>query len=255
MGNGMRVVVKRVRGMDRLTRDAFEAEIRRLGRIRHRNILPPLAFHYRKEEKLLIAEFLPKGSLLLLLHGDQGTGRAELDWPTRVKILKGVARGMGFLHTEFSDLELPHGNLKSSNIILSENYEPLLTDYALYSLSGNSEALQAYKTPEALLHQQVTPKSDVYCLGVVILEVMTGKFPSQYLNNQSSGTDVVQWVREAISEGRVAELIDPEMANSRTSSIEEMEGMMRIGATCTENDHQMRIEMREAIRSIEEVQV
>lgn len=192
------------------------------------------------------------------MAGDRGIVHAELDWPTRLRIIKGVARGMGFLHTEFSNFELPHGNLKSSNILLTQNYEPLLTDYALYTLSSNSQslqALQAYKTPEALLDQQrLSPKADVYCLGIVILEVMTGRFPSQYLNNQNSGTDVVQWVREAISEGRVADLIDPDIANAK-SSIEEMERLLRIGATCVEDDHETRIEMREAIRSIEEVQV
>lgn len=69
LGNGMAVVVKRIRGMNKLNRDVFEAEIRRLGRIRHRNILPPLAYHFRKEEKLLVTEFIPKGSLLYMLHG------------------------------------------------------------------------------------------------------------------------------------------------------------------------------------------
>lgn len=69
MANGVSVVVKRMRDMNKLNKDAFEAEIRRLGRIRHRNILPPLAYHYRKEEKLLVTEFIPKGSLLFLLHG------------------------------------------------------------------------------------------------------------------------------------------------------------------------------------------
>ncbi|KAH6823073.1 hypothetical protein C2S53_002067 [Perilla frutescens var. hirtella] len=257
MGNGMSVVVKRMRGMNKLNKDTFETEIRRLGRIRHRNILPPLAFHYRKEEKLLITEFIPKGSLLFLLHGDRGIAHAELDWPTRLKIIKGVARGMGFLHTEFSEFQLPHGNLKSSNILLSLNHDPLLTDYALFSLSANSHSLrtlQAYKTPEAVAQQQLSPKSDVYCLGIVILEIITGRFPSQYLNNQNSGTDVVKLVKEAISEGRVVQLIDPEISSAQ-SSLEEMERMLRIGATCTENDPQTRIEMREVIRSIEEVQV
>lgn len=164
---------------------------------------------------------------------------------------------MGFLHTEFANYELPHGNIKSSNILLSSNYEPLLTDYALYSFISNAQSVQAlfaYKCPEAVLYQQLSPKSDVYCLGIVILEIMTGKFPSQYLNNQKGGTDVVQWVRQAISEGRVAELIDPEIANT-SNSLEQMEKMLYIGATCTESDAEMRIEMREAIRSIEEVQV
>ncbi|KAI3447233.1 hypothetical protein Pfo_003898 [Paulownia fortunei] len=257
MANGVSVVVKRMRDMNKLNKDAFETEIRRLGRIRHRNILPPLAYHYRKEEKLLVTEFIPKGSLLFLLHGDRGIAHAELSWSTRLKIIKGVARGMGFLHTEFANYELPHGNLKSSNILLSPNYEPLLTDYALYSLISNTQSVQAlfaYKCPEAVLYQQLSPKSDVYCLGIVILEIMTGKFPSQYLNNQKGGTDVVQWVRQAISEGRVSELIDPEIANT-SNSLDQMEKMLYIGATCTESDHEKRIEMREAIRNIEEVQV
>lgn len=163
---------------------------------------------------------------------------------------------MGFLHTEFAHYELPHGNLKSSNVLLSDNYEPLLTDYALHPLISNSQSIQAlfaFKSPEAVLYQQLYPKSDVFCLGIVILEIMTGKFPSQYLNNQKGGTDVVQWVRQAISERRVGELIDPEIANG-TNSIEQMEKMLHIGAACTKSDAETRIEMREAIRSIEEVE-
>ncbi|KAL8498260.1 hypothetical protein ACS0TY_021547 [Phlomoides rotata] len=257
MGNGLSVVVKRMRDMNKLSRDAFESEIRKLGRIRHRNILPPLAYHFRKEEKLLVTQFIPKGSLLFLLHGDRGTGHSELDWGTRLKIIKGVGRGMGFLHTEFAHYELPHGNLKSCNILLSDNYEPLLTDYALHPLISNAQSVQAlfaYKSPEAVLYQQLYPKSDVFCLGIVILEIMTGKFPSQYLNNQKGGTDVVQWVRQAISERRLGELIDPEIILNNSNSIDQMEKMLHIGATCTKSDAETRIEMREAIRSIEEVE-
>ncbi|KAL3623573.1 Pollen receptor-like kinase 3 [Castilleja foliolosa] len=256
MANGVSVVVKRMRDMNKVNKEMFEAEVRRLGRIRHRNVLPPLAYHYRKEEKLLVTEFVPKGSLLFLLHGDRGIAHGELNWPTRLKIIKGVARGMGFLHTEFANYELPHGNLKSSNILLAPNYEPLLTDYALYSLFNNTESVQAlfaYKCPEAVLYQQLSPKSDVYCLGIVILEILTGKFPSQYLNNQKGGTDVVEWVRQAISENRITELIDPEITNS-SNLIDQMEKMLYIGAKCMESDHEARIEMREAIRNIEEIQ-
>ncbi|KAK6152030.1 hypothetical protein DH2020_014665 [Rehmannia glutinosa] len=168
MANGVSVVVKRMRDMNKLNKDAFEAEIRRLGRIRHRNILPPLAYHYRKEEKLLVTEFIPKGSLLFLLH-----------------------------------------------------------DYALYSLISNTQSVQAqfaYKCPEAVLYQQLSPKSDVYCLGI------TKRFREQ-----------------------LSELIDPEIANA-SDSLDQMEKMLYIAATCTESDHEKRIEMREAIRNIEEVQ-
>lgn len=164
---------------------------------------------------------------------------------------------MGFLHNEFASYELPHGNLKSSNVLLDSTYEPLLSDYAFYPLINSTQAVQAmfaYKSPEAILYQQVTRKSDVYCLGIIILEILTGKFPSQYLNNQKGGTDVVQWVRSAVSERRETELIDPEIASATATSLAEMEKLIQVAAACTESNLDQRIEMKEAIRRIEEIQ-
>ncbi|KAH0738362.1 hypothetical protein KY290_037067 [Solanum tuberosum] len=69
------------------------------------------------------------------------------------------------------------------------------------------QALIAFKSPEAVRNNQVTPKCDVYCLGIVILEIITGKFPSQYLNTGKEGIDISQWVKSAIAEGREAELL------------------------------------------------
>lgn len=69
MANGVALVVKRMREMNVLARDGFDAEMRRLGSLRHRNILTPLAYHYRKDEKLVVFEYVPRGSLLYLLHG------------------------------------------------------------------------------------------------------------------------------------------------------------------------------------------
>ena len=165
---------------------------------------------------------------------------------------------MGFLHSEFPSYELPHGNLKSSNVLLNLNYDPLLSDYAMYPLINNTQTAQAmfaFKSPESVLHQQVSPKSDVYCLGILILEILTGKFPSQYLNNKKGGTDVVQWVRTAVSEKRMSELIDPEIAGASAASLEQMERLLHIGAACTESDQDKRLDMKEAIRRIEEIQV
>ncbi|CAH9130049.1 unnamed protein product [Cuscuta epithymum] len=257
MVNGLSVVVKRLREINKISKDNFDAEIRRLGRIKHQNILTPLAYHYRKEEKLFISEYIPKGSLLYMLHGDRGISHAELNWRTRLRIIKGVASGMAFLHTEFASYDVPHGNLKSSNILLSSNNEPLLNDYAYYPLVNNTSTAQsmfAFKTPEGILHQQISPKSDVYCLGIIILEVMTGKFPSQYLNNQKGGTDVVEWVRQAVVEKREGEVIDPEIATSNsTDSLPLMERLLHIGCACTETDLLKRVDMKEAIRRIEDI--
>ncbi|XP_030448342.1 pollen receptor-like kinase 3 [Syzygium oleosum] len=255
MSNGLSVVVKRMREMNRLGKEGFDAEMRRFGRIRHKNILTPLAYHYRREEKLLVSEYVPKGSLLYVLHGDRGICHAELNWPTRLKIIHGIACGLGFLQSEFASCDLPHGNLKSSNVLLDADYEPLLSDYAFHPLINSPQAVQAmfaYKAPESLQNQQVSLKCDVYCLGIIILEILTGKFPSQYLSNGKGGTDVVQWVHSAISQKREEEVIDPEILSS-TNAKPQMLQLLHIGASCTESNPEHRIDLREAIRNIEEV--
>ncbi|ESQ37607.1 hypothetical protein EUTSA_v10002439mg [Eutrema salsugineum] len=257
MANGLSVVVKRIRDMNKLARDAFDVELQRFGKLRHPNVLTPLAYHYRREEKLVVSEYMPKSSLLYVLHGDRGIYHSELTWPTRLKIIQGVARGMQFLHEEFASYELPHGNLKSSNVLLSETYEPLISDYAFLPLlqSNNaSQALFAFKSPEFAQKQQVSPKSDVYCLGIILLEVLTGKFPSQYLNNGKGGTDIVEWVQSSFAQHKEEELIDPEIA-SNTNSLQQMVELLRIGATCIASNPDERENMKETVRRIEGITI
>ncbi|TKY64241.1 Pollen receptor kinase 3 [Spatholobus suberectus] len=255
LANGVAVVVKRTREMNVLEKDGFDAEMRKLANLKHWNLLTPLAYHFRKDEKLVIFEYVPRGSLLFSLHGDRGPSHAELDWPARLKIVRGIAEGMRYLYTELASSDLPHGNLKSSNVLLGPDNEPMLVDYGFSHMvnpSSVAQTLFAYKAPEAAQHGQVSRSCDVYCLGVVILEILTGKFPSQYLGNGKGGTDVVQWVETAISEGKESELLDPEIASS-TNSLGEMEQLLRIGAACTESKPQQRLDMVEAIRRIEEI--
>ncbi|XP_054804794.1 pollen receptor-like kinase 3 [Prosopis cineraria] len=256
MTSGLSVVVKRVRAINQIGRDYFDAEMRGFGRIRHANILTILAYHFRKEEKLIISEYMPKGSLLYVLHGDRGTSHADLTWPVRLKIINGISRGLQFLHSHFSSHDLPHGNLKSSNVLLTQDYEPLLSDYALHPLLNPSSfhALFAFKSPDYVQYQVISQKIDVYCLGIIILEIITGKFPSQYHSNGKGGTDVVQWVLAAISERREAEVIDPEIANT-PHSLDQMLQVLQVGAACTESNPEQRINLNEAIRRMEEVKV
>ncbi|KAK4427415.1 Pollen receptor-like kinase [Sesamum alatum] len=255
MDGGATVVVKRIKEMNKTGRDKFDAEMRRLANLKHKNLLRILAYHYRKEEKLLVYEYQQKGSLMFLLHGDRGISHADLTWPVRFKIIQGIARGLGYLHTELSTHELPHGDLKSSNVLLTRDYEPLLSDYGfcpLISSSQAAEALSAYKSPEAALNLHVSPKSDVFCLGVMILEILSGKFPCQFLLNAQGGTDLVQWIRSAIQEGREADLLDPDIANAKNFQ-SGMVQLLHIGAACTETNPDRRLDLREAIRRIDDI--
>ncbi|KAL8056024.1 hypothetical protein ABFX02_04G092700 [Erythranthe guttata] len=255
MGSGFTVVVKRVKEMAKMGKEQFDVEMRRLGSLKHENVLAPLAYHYRKEEKLLVYEYQPKGNLLFLLHGDRGSSHAELTWPVRLKIIKGIARGLGYLHNQLSSLDLPHGDLKSSNVILTDEYEPLIVDYGFCSLISGARAAQtltAFKSPEALVDRYISPKCDVYCLGVVILEIITGKFPSFYLNRgEHGGIDIVQWVQSAVSERKEEDLFDPDIEISDKDWLGEMKKVLHIGAACTESKPELRLDLTEAVRRIE----
>ncbi|CAN4089159.1 unnamed protein product [Withania somnifera] len=257
MANGLTVVVKRIKEMNKIGKDGFDIEVKRLGRLKHKNILTLLAYHYRKEEKLFVYEYIPQGSLLYLLHGDRGIPHAELTWALRLNILYGIAQGLNYLHTELPSSDLSHGDLKSSNILIKADHEPVLTGYGFNTLMNNAHAVQAliaFKSPEAVQNNQVTPKCDVYCLGIVILEVVTGKFPSLYLNTGKGGIDIAQWVQSAIAEGREAELYDPDIIVSEKDPMSSMKEVIHIGAACIESNPQQRINIREVIRRIGEIQ-
>ncbi|GMI82163.1 pollen receptor like kinase 3 [Hibiscus trionum] len=247
MANGVTVVVKRIRKMNALGSDAFDAEVKNLGTLRHPNILTPLAYHYRKEEKLIVYEYLSKGSLLYHLQGEGRESDGELDWPTRVKIVRGIAAGLEYLHGEFASRGVPHGNLKSSNVLLGPDYNPFLSDYGFYPLldNGGLEGLFAYKTPEAMQKRTVSPKSDVYCLGIIILEMLT-------VQDGNGGTDIGRWVASAFSEGRQAELLDTKIKGCR-NSVGSMEKLLRVGVLCTETSPEKRLGIKEAIKMIEDI--
>ncbi|KAJ1258439.1 hypothetical protein BS78_10G074900 [Paspalum vaginatum] len=256
MANGVAVVVKRARDMNRASKDAFEAEMKRLGAMRHANLLPPLAYHYRKDEKLLVYEYIPKGSLLYVLHGDRGMDYAALDWPMRLKVAVGVARGVAFLHAELASHEVPHGNLKSANILLAPDFEPLLVDFGFSGLMNQTQSphsMLAYRAPECVAGHLASAKADVYCLGIVLLELLTGKFPAQYLQNAKGGTDLVMWATSALADGFERDLFDPAVMAAWKFALPDMTRLMRVAVDCVEVDLEKRPDMKEAAARVEEV--
>ncbi|XP_068659987.1 pollen receptor-like kinase 3 [Aristolochia californica] len=252
MSNGISVVVKRMSEMNRVGQDGFEAEMRRLGKLRHPNILAPLAFVYTKEEKLLIYEYVPGGNLHFL-HGNR---EVELNWQTRLKIVQGIIKGLAYLHSELPNSDIPHGNLKSSNVLLGPNLDPLLTDFGFSPLvipTHASNSMFAYKSPESLQYRHVSPKSDIYCLGILILEILTGKHPSQYNNGAKGGTDLVEWVTSAMKDKQETEVLNPEIAPKNEVTSTPMERLLQLGASCAEPNPERRPDMKEVLRRMEEI--
>ncbi|XP_052164286.1 pollen receptor-like kinase 4 [Oryza glaberrima] len=259
---GHSVVVKRFKEMNRVGKEDFEEHMRRLGRLSHPNLLPLISYYYRKEEKLLIHDYVPNKSLAHLLHGEGRRVKKLVHWPARLKLVKGVARALQYLYDELPMLTVPHGHLKSSNILLNDRFEPLLTDYSLVPVMNQSHSAQlmvAFKSPERRQFGRSSKKSDVWCLGILILEILTGRPPSYDPPPQpeaaTANGDLVGAVASTPEGEWLEKVVDADMI--RKGEDEESKGEMvkliKIGMACCEAAVDSRWELKTAVESIEEL--
>ncbi|GKD29568.1 pollen receptor-like kinase 4 [Tanacetum coccineum] len=243
---GPAVVVKRFKEMSNVGKEDFHAHMRLLGSLEHPNLLPLVSFYYKKDEKLLITDFAA--------NVKRRPDEPGLDWATRLKIIKGVARGLDYLYNELPRLSLPHGHLKSSNVLLDDDFNPLLADYALVPVINKDHAqhlMVAYKSPEFTQHGRTTKKTDVWCLGILILEMLTGKYPANYLEQGKGGKpDLGTWVNSVVREEWTGEVFDKEMKGTKNGE-GEMLKLLKIGMCCCEWDIVRRWDIKEAIEKIE----
>lgn len=161
------------------------------------------------------------------------------------------------MYKGFPDVALPHGHLKSSNILLDRNCTPILTEYALVPLTNRDHAhrfMAAFKSPE-FSSNRVSRKTDVWSLGILILEILTGKFPENYLKpadgNRALATDLAAWVNSVVREEWTGEVFDKEIRGGEGEG--EMLKLLKIGMSCCERRVEQRLDWREAADRIQEL--
>ncbi|XP_021903457.1 LOW QUALITY PROTEIN: probable inactive receptor kinase At5g67200 [Carica papaya] len=179
------------------TKEIFERHMESVGGLRHPNLVPLRAYFQAKEERLLIYDYQPNGSLFSLIHGSKSARAKPLHWTSCLKIAEDVAQGISYIHQAW---RLVHGNLKSTNVLLGPDFEACVADYCLVALAANSPPedidsdAAACRAPETRnAGQQATSKSDVYSFGVMLLELLTGKAPSQH--PVLTPEEMMQWVK------------------------------------------------------------
>lgn len=198
LDNQLIVTVKRLdAGKTAITSsEEFDQHMETVGGFRHPNLVPIRAYFQSKGERLVIYEYQANGSLFNLIHGSRSPRAKPLHWTSCLKIAEDVAQGLAYIHQAS---KLVHGNLKSSNVLLGADFEACLTDYGLSFLADSTSYIEdadsaAYRAPEARKSsRKATPKSDVYAFGVLLLELLTGKHPSQH--PVLVPHDLLEWVR------------------------------------------------------------
>ncbi|EFJ25986.1 hypothetical protein SELMODRAFT_173095 [Selaginella moellendorffii] len=245
-------------------RDEFVSAVKELGLIRHRNLVPLRAYyHGPKDEKLLVYDYIPKGNLQELIHRSTAYAPAP-SWAIRHKIALGAARGLGHLHTGLH-LPLLHGNLKSKNILVDENFEPHLSDFGLHLLMNaaasnemiTAQATQGYKAPELTRIKKANTKTDIYSFGIILLELLTGKKPGNLAagdNDSVTVVDLPTLVKTAVIEERTAELFDLDLLRGLRSPMEDgLLQALQLAMGCCAPSPAVRPDIKEVIRQLEEI--
>ncbi|XP_004507733.1 probable LRR receptor-like serine/threonine-protein kinase At2g24230 [Cicer arietinum] len=262
---GIHVAVKVLVVGSTLTDEEAARELEFLGRIKHPNLVPLTGYCVAGDQRIAIYDYMENGNLQNLLYdlplgvqstddwstdtweetdnndGIQNVGSEGLltTWRFRHKIALGTARALAFLHHGCSP-PIIHRAVKASSVYLDYDLEPRLSDFGLAKIFGNGldEEIACgspgYVPPEFSRpeFESPTPKSDVYCFGVVLFELLTGKKPvgDDYTDDKEAAS-LVSWVRGLVRKNQTLRAIDPKIRD--TGSDEQMEEALKIGYLCT----------------------
>ncbi|EEE65024.1 hypothetical protein OsJ_19993 [Oryza sativa Japonica Group] len=244
--SGKAIAVKRLYSQYNHSLREFETELETIGSIRHRNLVSLHGFSLSPHGNLLFYDYMENGSLWDLLHGP--SKKVKLNWDTRLRIAVGAAQGLAYLHHDCNP-RIIHRDVKSSNILLDENFEAHLSDFGIAKCvpSAKSHASTyvlgtiGYIDPEYARTSRLNEKSDVYSFGIVLLELLTGK---KAVDNESN---LHQLILSKADDNTVMEAVDSEVSVTCTDM-----GLVRkafqLALLCTKRHPSDRPTMHEVAR-------
>ncbi|XP_047325422.1 LRR receptor-like serine/threonine-protein kinase FEI 1 [Impatiens glandulifera] len=252
MEDGNIFALKRIVKMNEVFDRFFERELEILGCIKHRYLVNLRGYCNSSTSNLLIYDFLSGGSLDEVLHAERS--EQQLNWDARLNIIMGAAKGLAYLHHDCSP-RIIHRDIKSSNILLDQNMEARVSDFGLAKLLEDEEShittivagTFGYLAPEYMQSGRATEKTDVYSFGVLMLEVVSRKRPTDATFIEK-GLNIVGWLNYLVTENRPQDLVDP---NCIGVEAESLDALLSISIQCVSSVPEDRPTMHRVVQILE----
>ncbi|GFY83508.1 CRINKLY4 related 3 [Actinidia rufa] len=241
---------------------AFESELAFLSRLHHKHLVSLVGYCEDRDERLLVYEYMKNGALYDHLHKNNVEKSSSLlnSWKMRIKISLDAARGIEYLHN-YAVPPIIHRDIKSSNILLDANWTARVSDFGLSLMGPESDrdfrptkaaGTVGYIDPEYYSLNVLTAKSDVYGLGVVLLELLTGK-RAIFKSGENGGepTRVVDFAVPAIMAGEMGRILDPRVGPPLVNEAEAVELVAYTALHCVNLEGKDRPTMSDVVASLE----
>ncbi|KAJ1437413.1 Serine/threonine-protein kinase, active site [Sesbania bispinosa] len=250
--DGTQVAIKSLSVESKQGTHEFMTEIDIISNTQHPNLVKLIGCCVEGSHRILVYEFLQNNSLASSLLGSKSKYVA-LDWAKRAAICRGTASGLSFLHEE-AQPNIVHRDIKASNILLDESFNPKIGDFGLAKLfpdnvthvSTRVAGTMGYLAPEYALLGQLTKKADVYSFGILMLEIISGKSSSK----AAFGDNIlvlVEWAWKLHEENRLLEIVDSELTEYDES---EVYRFLVVALFCTQSAAQHRPTMKQVLKML-----
>ncbi|GMI92747.1 hypothetical protein HRI_002944000 [Hibiscus trionum] len=252
--NGKEVAVKQLKAGSGQGEREFQAEVEIISRVHHKHLVSLVGYCISGTTRMLVYEFVPNNTLEFHLHGK---GRPTMDWPTRIRIALGSAKGLAYLHEDCHP-KIIHRDIKAANILVDFKFEAKVADFGLAKINSEVNTHVStrvmgtfgYLAPEYASSGKLTDKSDVFSFGIMLLELITGHRP---VGSSLMEDSLVDWARpllaRALDDGNFDGLVDPKLQKEFNHN--EMTRMVACAAACVRHSARRRPRMSQIVRALE----
>ncbi|KAK4438963.1 putative receptor-like protein kinase [Sesamum alatum] len=252
--NGTEVAVKKLLNNLGQAEKEFRVEVEAIGHVRHKNLVRLLGYCIEGVHRMLVYEYVNNGNLEQWLHGAMRQ-HGTLTWEARMKVLLGTAKALAYLH-EAIEPKVVHRDIKSSNILIDNEFNAKVSDFGLAKLLGSGEShittrvmgTFGYVAPEYANTGLLNEKSDIYSFGVLLLEAITGRDPVDY-GRPADEINLVEWLKMMVGNRRAEEVVDPNLEVKPTTRA--LKRALLVALRCVDPDSEKRPKMSHVVRMLE----